>query len=285
MTTIRAVFGSVASVSVALCVGFAGAPVVSAMAPDAPPDTEPPGGDTSFERQLAEWSFGTFLAIDVGVDPGTFTCTEPSTMEVGESVTCFAIVADERVIVATTTASGASGIFEFSVIGDYLVADEPAPTVPNEVTTTPVSPSTQPLTPTTFSRADTTEANVAVLLQGDSINQIAPNEIAAMLNASDGSVIAVNAWRWNGASGTFTVDFTLNPASDIDPDVAAWIAATNLSMHWGRGQAFREPAATIRPILLIVVSGRRYESSWDLTAQVADQTVGREDWLAAARQT
>ena len=149
-------FRSVASVSVALLAVLASAPLASAMTPDAPPDTEPNDVDTSFERQLAEWSFGTFLAIDVGVDPGTFTCTEPATMNVGEPVTCFALVADERVIVATTTVSGASGIYEFSVIGDYLVADEPAQTVPAEVTTPPMSPSTQPQTPTTFSSEDTT---------------------------------------------------------------------------------------------------------------------------------
>ncbi len=285
-----------------LCVVFTsvdrGVRFAAVPAPDAPPDTEPSDGDTSFERQLAEWSFGTFLALDVGVDPGTFTCTEPANMDLGEPVTCFAIVGDERVIVATTRVSGLSGIFDFMVIGDYLVTDPPASTIPVPLTTAPStnaavtinpttspSPSIAPQPTTTFSSQDVTQANVAVLLQGDTLNQIAQNEIAAMLNAADGSVIAVNAWRWAAASGMFTVDFTLNPAPNIEPDVAAWIAATNLSVHWSRGQAFREPAATIRPVLVIVVDGLRYVSGWELASQVADQAIGQDDWLAAARQT
>ncbi len=297
LATIPAVLRSVALVAVGLGVAFtsvgSGVSFAAGPTPEAPPDTEPSNGDTSFERQLAEWSFGTFLALDVGVNPGTFTCTEPAGVDLGEPVTCFAIVGDERVIVATTTVSGLSGIFDFIVIGDYLVTDEPASTITNPLTTVTVStsPTTPPVAPstaqqptTTFSSQDVTQANVAVLLQGDALNQIAQNEIPAMLNAADGSVIAVNAWRWTASSGIFTVDFTLNPVSNIEPDVAAWIAATNLSVHWGRGQAFREPAATIRPVLVIVVDGRRYVSSWELASQVADQSIGQDDWLVDARQ-
>lgn len=261
----------------------AGALALLGSLPDlAPPDSDPADGDTSFEQQLAQWSFGTFLAIDLGVDPGTFTCTEPESMDSHESVTCFALTGDDRVVVARSSISGGSGVFDFTVIDDYLASDVPLGSVPVDIATT-TSPTTSPQPTTTYPREDVTQANVAVLLQGDSINEIAQNEIASMINASDGSVIAVNAWRWDAASGRFTVDFTLNPVSGIEPDVAAWIAATNLSVHWGLGQAFREPAATIRPILLVIVDGHRYESDWDLMTQVADLTIGQDDWLAAAR--
>lgn len=278
-----------ATLSAALMALVVLAPAGTDAAPEAPPDTLPDEGTTAFERQLAEWGFGTFLAIEVGVDPGTFTCTEPPTLEAGETVTCFTLLDGGRVIVATTTVSGATGVFDFLVVADYIVDDPalettqpPASTLPPE--TSPTVPSTAPLTPTTFPSADVTEANIAILLYGDSINAIAENEMASVINAADGAVIAVNAWVWDPTAASFTVDFTLNPELNMDLDVSAWVSATTQSVHWARGQPFREPAATIRPVLVVVVGGQRYVSGWDLMTQVSDQTITMDDWVAATRQ-
>lgn len=248
------------------------APADTDAAPTAPPDTLPDEGTTAFERQLAEWSFGTFLTTELGVDPGTFTCTEPPTMEADQTVTCFTLLDEGRVIVATTTVSGASGVFDFLIVADYILVGETTTTVPANT-----------VTPTTFPSADVTEANVAILLYGDSMNAVAQNEIASVINAADGTVIAVNRWAWDPTSASFTVDLTMTPELNLDPDVSAWVTVTNLSAHWGRGQPFREPAATIRPTLIIVISGQRYVSSWELAGQVADQTIAMDDWVAAAR--
>lgn len=276
-------------------------PVFQSWAEVLPPDdSEPPAtlgdqGTADLERQLAEWSFASFLAAELGIEPDSYTCSEPSSLTVGSPVTCFAI-SGTRVVIATTTVSGSSGLFEFVVIADYPIGgDSPGTGVPPSAPTTApaAAPTTGPAAPrptdgpgvAPYPPDEVAEANNAVLLYGDTLNAIAEYEMAAAVNAAEGTIAAYNAWVWDPAAATFTVDITLNEPLASIPDAAAWSSAMVLGAHWARGRPFREPAATIRASLVLVMSGHRYVADLDLMVQVADQVITSEGWLSAARQS
>jgi hypothetical protein len=262
-------------------------PGADSQAPEStlPADTVDPGA-AAFERQLAELSFGTFLAIELDVSPGVFTCTEPRSIGPDEIVTCFALVDDQRVVIARSRASDGTGRFMFDVLADYeIVGSSEAPPPGSEplATDAPDDPSADSA-PVTYSDAERNDANVAILVYGDELDQSASTEIGAIVEAANGSVLAVSTWRWDATTAAFTIDYTLNPDAGLSTDESAWLTASAMSAHWEVGQPFRNPAATIRPALSIAVGGVRFESSWDLMTQVADGAVADAEWLAAARQ-
>ena len=82
-----------------------------------PPSTDPatettseaPAGNPEFERKLAELAFALFLGNELDVDAGTYSCTEPASLAVGETITCFTLIGSERVVVAVTELTGISG--------------------------------------------------------------------------------------------------------------------------------------------------------------------------------
>lgn len=256
----------------------------AAGASQAPPDSTAPGstspaapdpGAAAFERQLAEISFGTYLAIELDVDPEVFTCTEPQSGGGIETVTCFALAEEGRVVIARSPSSGSTGRFTFDVLADYQIAgpDGSGP----DVSVAPVDTA-----PVTFTDAERNQANVAILVYGDGLDRSASTEIGAIVEAANGSVLAVSTWRWDAATATFTIDYAINSASGLSEDESAWLTASAMSGHWETGQPFREPAASIRPSLALQVSGSRYTSDWELMTRVADGVISDGDWVAAA---
>lgn len=282
--TIPAVFRLLAPVAAGVVIATAVIGAAGA-APDpadssAPESTAPPPdpGAAAFERQLAELSFGTFLAIELDLRPEVFTCTEPIASDDGEAVTCFALVAGHRVVIARSPASGATGRFEFDVVADYEIVGSDGSTPGSD----PVVTGADDTAPVTFSDAERNQANVAILVFGDSLDQSAATEIGAIVEAANGSVLAVSTWRWDATTATFTIDYALNSASGLTEDESAWLTTSAMSAHWETGQPFREPAASIKPSLGLQVSGTRYTSSWELMTQVADGAISDVDWVAAA---
>ena len=279
------------SASVLVTIGSVGAAGAS---PAPPVSTEPDAvaadssipasdpGAAAFERQLAELSFGTYLAIELDVSPEVFTCTEPLSTGSGETVTCFALVEGGRVVIARSPASGSTGRFRFDVVADYEIVGPDGSTPASEpVATDPPDPATDTV-PVTFTDAERNQANVAILVHGDGLDQSASTEIGAIVEAANGSVLAVSTWRWDATTATFTIDYTLNTASGLSEDESAWLTASAMSAHWEIGQPFREPAASIKPSLALQVSGVRYTSGWDLMTQVADGVISDDEWVAAA---
>ena len=267
-------------------IGAAGMAVASsAVPPDSttPADTVNPGA-AAFERQLAELSFGTFLAVELDVTPDVFTCTEPRSTDSEETVTCFALVERGRVVIATSAASGSTGRFTFAVVADYEIVEPASESTPasDPVATGEPASSVVDTVPVTYSEAERNEANVAVLVYGDDLDQSASTEIGAIVEAATGSMLAVSTWRWDAATATFTIDYTLNPNAGLAADESAWLTVSAMSAHWETGQPFRAAAATIRPALNLQVSGSAYASDWSLMTQVADGLISDADWLAAA---
>lgn len=289
--TIPAVFRLLAPVSACIMATIGTIGTTSAAPPDStdPEDAAPAGtvdpGATAFERQLAELSFGTFLAVELDVSPGVFTCTEPRSIGPEETVTCFALVDDGRVLIARSDVSGGTGRFDFEVLADYeIVGPDEASTPGSETIGTDTTESTAFTVPVTYSDAERNNANVAILVYGDDLDQSAAREIGAIVEAANGSVLAVSTWRWDATTATFTIDYTLNPAAGVSTDESAWLTASAMSAHWEASEPFGNPAATIRPALSIVVGGARFVSSWELMRRVADGGVADAEWLAAARQ-
>jgi hypothetical protein len=248
--------------------------------------------DPQGERQLAEFAFGLFLSSELEVRSGSFSCTEPPSLDVGESVTCFALIDDERVIVAVTGLPEIEGAYEFDIFSDHAIraADSTttAATATTSSTTTSVDTSTTALPqPILVTTAPLSQADRDVLAYAEQqINQSSQTFIDNVIASSGGMVTAVSEYSWDPVTATVTFDITLSQDFASSIDTAAWITVRDRSMElWHRDSPFRLPGATIKPSLIILVSGYRYVSDFDLCVQVADQTISGDDWLAAARAT
>ena len=120
------VIGSLALLSSAA--GLCGVLPTAAPA-SSPPSTDPatettseaPAGNPEFERNLAELAFALFLGSELDVNAGSYSCTEPASASVGETITCFTLIGSERVVVAVTELTGISGSYEFVVISDHHI--------------------------------------------------------------------------------------------------------------------------------------------------------------------
>lgn len=249
----------------ALALGPANVSGAGASPPTPPvPDGEPEAP----ERRLAEFSFAMFVTIELEVDPGEFSCSEPD--EDDNEITCFALVDAIRVIVAVTSSSEGSGVYDWRVVSDHPLSAGP-----------PTTSATTAATPVPIANANLSDA--AILSFGESLNRGADAFIDDVLGLTDGTITAVNTYGWDAATATLTLDVTLDPAEGYDPDLAAWVIVQVLRFHWGRGEPFRLDGATLRPRLVLVVDSTRYESDFGLMVRVADQLITSADWVAAAR--
>ncbi len=238
--------------------------------PPSDPPTPMQPGETP-ERQLAEFSFAMFITLEFDTDPGAFTCAGP---DESDAITCFALTDDDRVIVAVSKSSEGTGVFDWDVVSDQPLDGGPAVTT----TTSPPVPST------TEPGDDTNIADASILSYGAGINRGSASTIDDYIESSEGAIRAVNEYAWVAESATLTLDVTLTPTMVIDHDSAAWILVQSEKLHWERGKPFRLQGATLRPGFVLVVSGTRYESDFDLMVDVADQLIASDDWVTAARQ-
>lgn len=240
--------------------------------PDSPP-TDPPSpiepGETP-ERRLAEFSFAIFVTQEFDVDPDAFTCAEP---DVNDFITCFALTGDGRVIVAVSASSAGTGVYDWRVLSDQALDGGEAVT-----TTTSV-----PAPPSTDATGTDNIADSSILSYGEGLNRGSASTIEDYVSASDGAIRSVGEYIWDAQSATLTVSVTLNPTMVIDHDTAAWVLVQAEKLHWERGNPFRLQGATLRPRFVLLTSGTRYESDFDLMVDVADQLIAKDDWVVAAR--
>jgi hypothetical protein len=244
----------------------------------AAPPTDPPlpvAPGEAPERRLAEFSFAMFVTLEFGVDPGAFTCAGPDADSDADTITCFALTAEGRVIIATTTSSNGTGVFDWELVSDQTIAGDPSVTTTTELPPPPTSEG---------GAAPTNDGDAAILSYGEELNQSADATAADFVEYSEGAIRIVNLFAWEAATATVTLDVTLNPTMVIDHDRAAWILVQAVKVHWVRTEPFRLDGATLRPAFVLVIGTTRYESDFDLMVQVADQLISREDWATAARQ-
>ena len=252
-----------------------------------PPSTDPASETTDgqavldssleFERKLAELAFALYLGEELAVDAGTYACTEPSSLTVGEPITCFTLIGSERVVVAETLLTGTSGVYEFEIISDHQIgSDETTPTDPGPSTTalpTPVLITTAPLS----------QADADLLAYGAQIDEDAVELIGNLI--SDDGIVASADYSWDRQTATVRVTTTLAPTYVDGLDAAAWVIARDRVIDlWSRDSPFRAAGSSIRPGLEVTVDGVRFVSDFDLCVQVADQTITMTDWLAKSRR-
>jgi hypothetical protein len=234
--------------------------------PAVPLEPELGSGSTDFERQLAEFSFSTFLSTEVGVDAGDYACAEPVALDRGTPITCFTVIGDDHLVIATTTVSGGTGVFEFAVVTDSVIADPDEPVASDPGAAVAPDPA----------------ANAAILSYGEAINASAPGFVAQYL--TDVRIAAVPTYAFDPTAMTVTLEIALAPGSGISADDFAWTNALSLAqVHWAAGQPFRAVGATFQPGLTLVIDGAPYVSDFALMIGVADGVVGRDDWLTAVR--
>ncbi len=216
------------------------------------------GASTEFERRLAEVAFATFLSTEMAVDAGTYSCSEPAGLERGTTITCFTIVNGQRLVVATTTVSAGTAVYDFEVIADTTLA---------------------PPEPPTSAPGPTTPADAVIDAHGQAINASAPAFVASYL--SDPRVVAVPLYAFDPATETLRLYLSLAPSAGVDPDALAWDnVMTFARYHWSVGQPFRTPGASRPPGFTIVIDGRTYSSTFEIMVAVADQAITMEQWLA-----
>jgi hypothetical protein len=213
-----------------------------------------------------------FVTLELEVDPGEFTCSAPDIE--GEDndidIMCFALIDGTRVIIATTTSSDGTGVYDWVVVSDHPLNAG--------------APTTSTTAPSTSVPANANLSDAAILSYGEELNRAAAGFKDDILGLTEGTITEVITYGWDAATATVTLDVTLDPAEDSDPDLVAWILVQVLKFHWARGESFRLDGATLRPRLVLVVSATRYISDFDLTVRVADQIIANTDWVAAARQ-
>jgi hypothetical protein len=229
-------------------------PGTNSALPGAPPLS--PGiavGTTAFERQLAEISFATFIAIELGLDAGNYACTEPRSVEPPTPIQCFTIIDDERVIVAQTEASNGTGRHQFQIVSDQQVAELSA-------------------------------ADQAVLDLGQEINDAADQFVDQYL-AADPRITEIGTFRFDPETVVLTLDMTLAPDVEFTPDVVAWVNTREFArVHWSPDSPFRDEDATLRPGFTIVVNGNEFVSDYSLMTDVADEDISQESWLEVAER-
>ena len=241
-------------------------------------------GSPEFERQLTELAFSLFLGNELDVDAGTYSCTEPASLAVGETITCFTLIGDERVVVAATELTGTSGVYEFEVVSDHQI--DPAEATTTVATESTVSRATTTELPTPIlvtTVAPLTQADQDLLAYGEQINAESEDLLANLTSGDDGVVEAAE-YSWDAPSATVILSATLSPTYTNSPDTAAWIIARDRALDlWDRQSPFRADGTTIRPSLDITVDDIRYVSTFDLCVQVAEQTIAMTDWIAQSR--
>lgn len=247
------------------------------VAPLASPPSDPPlpvAPGEAPEQRLAEFSFVMFVTLELGTDPGAYTCAGPDTD--ADTITCFALTAEARVIIATTTSSDGTGVFDWELVSDQTVAGDPSITTTTELPPPPTSEGDVP---------PANDADASILSYGEELNQTADATASDFVEFSEGAIRAVSAFAWDPGTATLTLDVTLNPTMVIDHDRSAWVLVQAVKVHWVRTEPFRLDGATIHPAFVLVTGGTRYESDFDLMVQVADQLISREDWATAARRS
>ena len=175
-----------------------GTETISGTTEPAPGETTEPGiderveqaGNPEFERKLAELAFALFLGNELDVDAGTYSCSEPSSLAVGETITCFTLIGSDRVVVAVTELTGTSGVYEFELVSDHQIDT-------TEVTTTTVPPTsavsraTTTILPTPIivtTVAQLSQADRDLLAYGDLINQDSQELVTNLISGDDGVV-------------------------------------------------------------------------------------------------
>jgi hypothetical protein len=260
---------------------------VGAAAEPPPPSTEPtaadPGDSPEFERKLAELAFALYLGNELDVEAGSYSCTEPPALEPGETITCFTLTDSDRVVVVRTELTDTSGIYEFELVSDHAIS--PADTAPTTTTTTTTPGTTTTLptpvlitTPTPLSVAD-----AAVLAFGASVNQDSEAFVGNLVGG-DETLVESADYHWDPATATVVLSVTLDPTLAQSTDLAAWVIARDRAAAlWGPDTPFRAEGATIEPGLDVIVNGVAYRSDFDLSVQLAEETIAMADWLAASR--
>jgi hypothetical protein len=245
-------------------------------------------GSPDFERKLAELAFALYLGTELDIESGRYSCTEPSSLEVGETIVCFTLVGTDRVVVARTELSDVPGVYEFELVSDQRIepgdATTTSTTTTSTTTTTPASTTSLPPVFIVTTTAPTTPTDTELLAFGDSINADA-QDFVDNLSAGDEDLIERATYAWDSATATVRLDVTFAPSYSYPIDTAAWIFARDRAMDlWSRDSPFRAEGTTIRPSLEIVVNGSRYVSDFNLCLRVADQTIAMADWVRASRR-
>ena len=241
-------------------------------------------GSPEFERQLAELAFALYLGNELDVDAGTYSCTEPASLAVGETITCFTLIGSERVVVATTEVTGTPGVYEFVLVSDHQI--DPAEATTTVAASSTVSRATTTVLPTPVivtTVVPLSQADQALLAFGEQINADSAGLVANLVAGDDGIVETAEYW-WDPQSATVVLSATLSPSYTNSPDTAAWIIARDRALDlWNRQSPFRAEGTTIRPSLDITVDEVRYVSEFDICVQIADQTIAMTDWIAQSR--
>ena len=270
-----------------------GTEAISGTTEPAPGEATEPGideqveqaGNPEFERKLAELAFALFLGNELDVDAGTYSCSEPSSLAVGETITCFTLIGSDRVVVAVTELTGTSGVYEFELVSDHQIDT-------TEVTTTTVPPTSAvsratttvlptPIIVTTV--AQLSQADRDLLAYGDLINQDSEELVTNLISGDDG-VVERAEYSWDPETATVKLSATLSPTYTNSLDTAAWIIARDRALDlWSRESPFRAEGISIRPSLEVTVDDVLFVSDYELCVQVADQTIAMTDWIAQSR--
>jgi hypothetical protein len=270
--------------------GVAAAAGLLATTPSPPPSeppsaSEPSDNSAEFERKLAELAFTLYLGSELDIVPGASSCTEPPSLEVGETITCFTLIDDQRVIVARTELSGTSGVYEFELISDHELGSTDTSPPTTLASTTSGGPTTTLPTPVLITTTvPLSDADRQLLAYGEQVNAEADAFVDTLLEGQDG-VIATAEYRWDAPTTTVFLTVALGDSYVGESSTMGWILSRDRAMElWNRDSPFRAAGTTVRPRLVVTVDHAEYVSDFDLSVELADQTIAMDEWIAASEQ-
>jgi hypothetical protein len=248
-----------------------------------------PDDDGSVNSRVAEAQFLIYLLTNTDLRPTDITCTQPPTQDAAGDMLCFALV-DGRETIAALATLESPGVYSFTAISKSdtpvtattATTTPPPPTLPPVPTGTPTDPST---TPTTAGQSPTSDPDQAIL---DAVAQATTTESSAtteVLLSYLGELASVDSYSYHEPTSTLQIRATSSTTDPARRDEMAWSITDTMAYLWETSMPLRDPNATIRPRLEVILDEEIYGTPYDVMVRIADYDIEFSEWLAITTGT
>lgn len=251
----------------------------------APPD------DGSINSELAEAQFRVYLLTHTDLRPTDISCSRPPTQDVAGEMLCFALV-DGRQTVAALATLESPGVYSFTAISKSdapagTSAQTPASTDPAPPTlpTVPGDPPVAPTVPTDGGEEPAGSADEAILAALEQATTGESAETTEVLVSYLPELQSVESYSFDAPTSTLQVRATSSTTDPARRSEMAWSITDTMAYLWEATTPLRDPGATIRPRLEVILDDEIYGTPYDVMVRVADYDIDFDEWLSITTGT
>jgi hypothetical protein len=247
----------------------------------APPD------EGNINSRLAEAQFLIYLLTNTDLRPTDITCSQPPTQDAAGDMLCFALVDGRQTIAALATLES-PGVYSFTAITKSdapVAATTTATTTPPPPTLPPIPSGTPTTAPTTGGQTPTSDPDQAIL---DAVAHATTTEAAATTEVLLGyldELTSVDSYSYDEPTSTLQVRATSSTTDPARRDEMAWSITDTMAYLWETSTPLRDPNATIRPRLEVILDDEIYGTPYDVMVRIADYDIEFSEWLAITTGT